>query len=379
MKLIYSNFDSLDISFQGILPKALLSELCKAKEFTQNKNCECLIRVGKNKQPINVAQTGARGGYAFIFDTGIDGETWFIANSENIERWNLRVSVKSLTLALLGYDGAKKKVLDFLDNIKATGNQDGKPTERLSRFDFCVDYASDHFSIRPELFLAHSNSTKAIYESSTETIYRGRNIETIRIGKMPSRQVTIYNKTKEIQVHQKQYWHDIWDLAKEDKNKTIWRVEIRAGKKELDNWNIKSFADFESMAGDVVIKTLEAIRYVKPSKSDGNKSRWKLAPLWKRTIKTAKTALAPYITNANRKKIIKDARENIKERLKKHIVGTSISYAVACGLDVSEIPTLTETIENDIFECVLNNKSQMITKYENAQDRYVFLEDGDNE
>ena len=68
-----------------------------------------------------VAETGSRGGYRYRFDTGLDGETWFVAHSTNSKNWNIRVSVKSLALSLYGYEGVKERILNRLKALKAIG------------------------------------------------------------------------------------------------------------------------------------------------------------------------------------------------------------------------------------------------------------------
>ncbi len=39
-------------------------------------------------------------------------------------------------------------------------------------------------------------------------------------------------------------------LKKEEFNQKILRLEVRAGKKELKNWNLRTFDDFEEKIGD---------------------------------------------------------------------------------------------------------------------------------
>lgn len=68
-----------------------------------------------------VAETGARGGYKYRFDTGLDGEIWFVAHSLKRDGWNIRVSAKSLALALHGYEGVKARILGRLAALEAKG------------------------------------------------------------------------------------------------------------------------------------------------------------------------------------------------------------------------------------------------------------------
>ena len=308
MQLIYNNFDGLDITFQGSLPEKVLNKLSNAKNQAQNEKRSVLIELGGDNGSVMVAETGASGGYRYRFDTGMDGEVWFIAHSTNSEGYNIRVSAKSLALALHGYEEVKGRILNRLGTLEAMGkgrhNDAGKvintPLERISRFDYCFDFIMGaDFKPTPDRFVAHQRAKKHVYgEHGVLPSYSSSNgdkINTIRIGEMPNRQIAIYNKTKEIKSNAKQYWWDIWGIDKKsfkESFKQIWRIEVRAGKTELDKWPLKRFKEFEDKAGDVTNSILKAIRYTDPLKGDLNRSRWPIAPIWQKSIDTSYKALA---------------------------------------------------------------------------------------
>ena len=94
MKLIYSNFDGLEVSFQGAFPHYILEQLEKGRIEAEKQKRDALVYLGFDKEtPVKVGETGARGGYRYRFDTGHDRETWFVVRSTNPELWNIRVSV----------------------------------------------------------------------------------------------------------------------------------------------------------------------------------------------------------------------------------------------------------------------------------------------
>ena len=87
---------------------------------------------------------------------------------------------------------------------------------------------------------------------STYSSSNGEAINTIRIGEMPERQAVIYNKTKEITASSKRFWWEIWGIDQKpfkEGFKQIWRIEVRAGKDELNKWGLKRFKNFEDKAG----------------------------------------------------------------------------------------------------------------------------------
>lgn len=391
MELIYSNFDALDITFQGAFPEHILEKLSEAREKAQSEKREVLIHIGKEELPVMVAETGMRGGFRYRFDTGLDGEKWFVSHSTNTKNWNIRVSVKSLALALYGYEGAKSRLIKRLNDFEAKGQVrilSGKeavktdfPLERISRFDFCFDFVmSGAFEPLPKRFVAHQRAKKHVYGEegaiSNYSSLNGDKINTIRIGEMPGRQAVIYNKTKEITSSLKSYWWEIWGIepkAFKESFKQIWRIEVRAGKNELDKWSLKRFEDFDLKGGDVIQSILSAIRYTKPLKNDLNRSRWPNDPIWQAAIDNAYSALKPYSSSAIRENIIKDYRENVIKGYEERILGNTIGLTAAKGLDISEIPIVIEALQRQVENLADEDLGAMIKKYQKAEEKFRFL------
>jgi len=393
MEMIYNNFDALDISFQGALPLKTLDQLAIAREQAQKEKCEVIAYIGKNKLPVMVAETGARGGYRYRFDTGMDGEIWFVAHSTNSKLWNIRVSVKSLNLALSGYEAVRKRLTKRLSDFEAVGlsaypeEVSGKtkrlylPLERISRFDYCFDFIMPSgYQPLPERFVAHQRAKKHVYgERGGLDTYRSLNgdiINTVRIGAMPGRQMAMYNKTKEIIASSKQYWWKIWDIdpkSFKEGFKEIWRIEVRAGRDELNKWPLKRFKEFDDKAGDVIASILKAIRYTDPLKDDLNRSRWPMAPIWEEAISTSYKALAPYSTNAIRENAIRDYRDNVIAGYKERLIGNLIGLTAAQERDISEISITIEELEEDIHAISKTDISAISKKFEKAEERFRFL------
>lgn len=375
MNLIYQNFDGLDVTFQGVLPEALLQQLEEARTEAQNNKQECYLELGPNKVRGTVAETGSPGGYRYRFDTGMDGETWFFAHSKKLDSWGIRVSVHSLSLAMYGYTGVKQRLLDRLAAFGANGFTD-PILERVSRVDYCFDFLSTNpFSPDPSLIVAHQHCKKHCHSLKdpieTYTNTKGDKVQTVRIGQMPGRQITIYNKTAEIREHQKPYWNDIWKRASLPAGE-VWRLEVRAGKKELDEWGLKRFADFEAMIGDVIHTTLLAMRYIVPSQ-DKNRSRWATAPFWQHALEACDNALAPYRCHADREKILNDHRLAVMNGYKQRIFGNMIGYAAASMRDPSEIEEVSAALIKEFLDSVKDNLNQFIEKYKQNENKFRFL------
>lgn len=391
MELIYSNFDALDMSFQGVFPEKLLNKLSEAKEQAQTEKRDIVLELGNDGKEVKVSETGMRGGYKYCFDTGLDGEKWFVAHSTNSKNWNIRVSVKSLALALHGYEGVKKRVIKRLISYDAHGQsrkESGSeavtnfPLERISRFDFCFDFIMPAaFEPLPKRFVAHQRAQKHVYGEEGQirnyAALNGDKINTVRIGEMPGRQAVIYNKTKELNASSKHYWWKIWDIDPEAFKETfkgIWRIEVRAGKEELNKWDLKRFKDFDLKAGDVIAAILKAIRYTKPLKDDLNRSRWPNDPIWQAAIDNAYSVLKPYSSNALRENILKDYRENVIEGYIERLIGNTIGLTAAKGYDISEIPIVIEELQSQIEYIAEKDIGFLVTKHQKASERFRFLE-----
>lgn len=378
MEIIYQNFDTIEISFQCAISGYVLKQLERAKKEAQSIKNSFYAEIGQNKLPVMVGETGAKGGYTYQFSTGHDGHIWLIGDRDNRTHWNVRVKVRSLCLALYGYEATKVKILDILDNdLRAKGPDDnfGIPVERISRFDYCVDFIlEDKFQPKYEDFVCACRTKKSqIGDLPYKQVSTGDHIDTLMIGKMPNKQITIYNKTKEIIASKKSYWWDIWEINKKEFNKTIWRVEIRAGKKELNKWNLRKFEDFEQIVGNVINKILNDYKHTKPNKNDLNRTRWPISTIWINIIKAIKKDLFKYTDKENAPIILNKIKTELIECYKKQIQGLLTGYNAATGRDISEIPGVLEQFCGDFLEEISQNPNKFIQKHDKKVKEFTFL------
>lgn len=373
MQLLYRNVDGLDVSFQGSMPHDVLETLTEGKARAQQQRQEALVELGPKRIPVHVAESGMRGGYAFRFDTGPFGATWMVADSLNPDRWNLRASVHSLALAQYGYEGVKGQLLAFLDDICAFGQGDDLPSERVSRFDFCVDIATPFFQPVLDHFVCHSRMTKEMYHGlEGQTVARGRRVETVMIGKMPGRQVILYDKTREIIKHEKPYWWDFWGLDKRTFPGEVWRIEVRVGKEELDTWNVRSFGHLEHVAAYLILSTLDAIRYTVPT-NDSEPCRWPDHPLWSIAREAAETALATYSSVVTRGKVLEILRTEAVEHFRSLFPGLLASYGHLRGFRAEDMPAIIAMVGNEVCHYAERNPKAMADKFRRAAERYALL------
>lgn len=325
-----------------------------------------------------------RGGYRYRFDTGLDGEIWCIANSTDTEQWNIRVSVKSLSLAIYGYNGAKNRIFSFLEKLGAEGTQKVDPISgeienslkaAISRVDYCFDFKANNFEITPDFFQTHSRSKKQ-FLCPQEFIATGRKIIYCRIGSMPNKQIVIYDKTREIQDSNKPYWWRIWGINKAEFNQQVWRIEVRAGKKELKNWNLRTFEDFEKKIGNVISAILKEIKYVTPNYDDSNSARWPAVYFWKNAQNAAKNNLLDYTSHAERGIIIRDYRQALQNRYKTQIAGMIPAYAALTGkTDATAIPGVLEELLTEFSAQAEKEKNKNQKKINKALNKFEFIKE----
>jgi hypothetical protein len=88
----------------------------------------------------------------------------------------------------------------------------------------------------------------------------------VTIGTMPGQQLNVYDKRREIVAHGKHEWLRIRQMDEDELNaNAVFRLELRARKKHLRDWNIRSFAQLETKPGDMFTCMLKSMRHVVPS------------------------------------------------------------------------------------------------------------------
>lgn len=211
MELLYRGFDGLDVSFQGQISTKFAEALDSAK-----------AQAGKSHQrePLEwngillaVFETGAKGGYAFSATTGEFGATWFFKRPSLYDPWGVRVSCSSFLLATKGLGGARAYIYAVMAALEIALLPDA---ESIGRVDYALDYLIPDFTLIPEQFVMHSNARRADHHEIHEIGVSGRSgrVTSVTVGKMPGRQLIVYDKRAEIIAKRKTAWWDIWDATR---------------------------------------------------------------------------------------------------------------------------------------------------------------------
>lgn len=343
LKPFYWNFDGLDVTFQGRIPQAMVERLEEAKAEAVATRAPVLLEW--QDEPMHVGESGAKGGYAFRCDTGPTGMTWFFSRNQNPANWNIRVSAKSNALASLGLGGVRAEMHRFLSTIGAEIKN-----ASISRVDYCLDFlASDieavtggAFTLTPMAFVMHSHTSRADHDDDGGMSMHGVSgrYTSVTCGKMPGRQIILYEKSREVRQKQKREWWAHWNAARTRQNlpplsgdETIWRLELRAGKKHLkERWGIRTWADLDNKLGDLYARALADIRYTIPNRSDSERCRWPDHPLWEAVHHSITADLCEMTTGAEPNVVKEVKREQLRQVMEAQIQGLAATYSLAAGI-----------------------------------------------
>ncbi len=376
IKILRAGYDGLDVSFCGTMPPSVLEALERGKTEAVRSRQDALVQISP-RLSVHVAETGAKGGYAYRVDTGPDGETWFLKRSDTID-WNIRVSCKSAMLATLGYEGAKARLYARLKEFGAFVE-----SESIGRVDFAFDFtAPAEFEIDPSLVVAHVNSGVREHDAKMKVTEdetaitciasRARKVETLTIGKMPGRQVTVYNKTAEVKARGKAYWWQIWKVGE---GTQVYRLEVRAGKKYLkERVGVTTWADLEEKLPAILHATLLKIRLCDPLLlRRANVTQRGYHPVWNAALTWLRSRWEDCIKGVEGVRIIVEERKRYAEIFTKLTRGLFISYANVCGVELNEFSDFIDAVASDAKYVAEEKSKGFERKWQKSADRYALL------
>jgi len=383
LKPFYWNFDGLDVAFQGRISQDLVNVLEEAK--TEAQNARAAVLVEWQGEAMHVAESGSKGGYAYRCDTGPTGASWFFGRNQSSTNWNIRVSLKSNALASTGLGAVRAELYRFLEAIGAEVH-----TASISRVDFCMDFLSDDleaasgcpFSLDPFAFVMHSHTSRADQDDDAGMQMHGVSgrYTSVTCGKMPGRQVIVYDKSREVRMRQKLEWWVHWNSARSRQGlsaltgeERVWRVELRAGKRHLkDRWGISSWAEMDNKLGDVFARALRDIRYTVPSATDGERFRWQCHPLWQEAGRTVAADLRELMSGTEPGVVKSIRREQLARSAESMIKGLLATYTHAKRLPI-EGDTIAAELARMAKKHVEWDTARFLAAIERSAKKYYFL------
>lgn len=342
-EVLYQGVDTLDIAFKGAFPDTTLKEFDAAAEEARTTNQKQPLTIGPGNVQVLVKGNGRSGGYRYVFDTGPTGANFAVKANTDLQEWNLFVSIGSLCLLTLGYQGAKARLHNTLADM-------GFRITDLSvnRIDYAVDILAPGFTLDVQNFIMPGQAKARPYWSKErklddagnrpKAVIRGRKFESVTIGTMPNRQVIVYDKRRAAIDQRQPYWFEAWGIDKDDPGAQVWRVEIRGGRDALAKRHLKrSYEAIEHDLQHYLLKAASEIRYVTDKHHQKNVSRSTTHPLWK-TVTDALNAFPashePQLPEARALRMIAEQR---KQMARKQAFGNLQNVLVLDGLDPSDV------------------------------------------
>ena len=378
MRLLYAGVDTFDFAINGALAVDDLSRLQTAKELATAWQAPTLTEIGPGRVAVQVAEHGRRGGYAYTFHTGPLGAVYAFKENTDPAQWNGFVSLRASALAAFGYTWARAVVMD---QLRAMGCAVGQVS--VARVDYAMDFLALDFVLDPARFVAHPHARVRPYWGDRPpqdpfqpgAIFRGRNVESVTIGKMPGRQIIVYDKRRAVVQKNEAFWFEVWKLNPKDADAHVWRVEVRAGKRELkERWQARSFAVLDGVLGDIVREILGSIRYVAPHQTDSNITRQALDPIWSAAMNASRTGLVDSTNGLLPSRVLELERDRAREIYSRQITGNAAGLAVALGIQDAELPQLLPTAVGRLLGAQIRTpRSALRRGVARARDRLHFL------
>ncbi|MBD3676962.1 MAG: hypothetical protein HUJ27_01000 [Rhodobacteraceae bacterium] len=289
MIVVHKGFDTITLAIQANIPQELFETLDAEREEAEEAREARPFEYGG--ADFDLLPYGGNG-YRFILKGGPLDAHWFFKKPNSRDPWGIRVTLGSTLLATQGLGHARAYIENTLTRL---GVRFAAHQVSIARADFCVDVLAPDLELIPENFVMHSHSNRDEHFSPDEHVRsngKSGRYTSVTVGKMPGRQVIVYDKRREVIDRHKPIWWDIWNSRltalghtpldpKDPASSRVWRVEIRAAKNLLkDRWQIRQWAEFDNLFGDVIAEALQKVRYCEPDPSDTNRARWPNNPLW---------------------------------------------------------------------------------------------------
>jgi len=361
------------VAFQGRLSDRVLAVLADARAEAEASNGPVAREVGGLH--FRVAPSGARNGFRYRLDTGDGGEVWLVKQSADARQWNLFASVKSFALLRHHYAGVKERLLERQAQLEATV-LDARP----NRVDFACDLDAPGFEPEPECFIQPPWTRVRSYhpgdgsrEGERVEVHRlARRVNGIMIGRMPGRQLCVYDKRADSLLKRKLYWPVVWGLDLAQHRDPVWRVEVRAARDEIKRrWRVRSFRELESRLLDVVLSSLAKVRYVIPSFRDSNASRWPTHPLWEAAERYMRDAIEAHaFAPAPSRNDLPTPRLIKLDEFRRQLIGLAAGYGVLAGLTEEQAGDLPGLVAATIRDYARDRPGALEDKLAHARARY---------
>lgn len=380
MHVICTGFDTLDVAYKGRVSDEFLDHLEAAKEQAVEAREPVLLEYRGVR--FLVRESGGRG-YAFSCDGGQLLGNWSFKRPNVKDPWGIRVSAGSLMSATLGLDGTRERIEATLQKLGCLLHPN---PESIGRVDFAIDVHGPGFELQPGSFVIHARSTRSDHmeiDSIQSHGHSGR-FTSVTVGKMPGRQVIVYDKRLEaIQKPGKKVWFAIWNEALTEQGQrpldfadgfaaAVWRIEVRAGKQCLkDRYKVTTWGDLADKLPSIYRDTLRRSRYCVPL-ADSNHSRWPDHELWRLAMAEVEKIDFDRLGYLDERSAVDICRRAQLEVIDQQLVGLAATR-VALAANGNVPPDAGEMATWPIRQVAQTDASGFVERIQKATKRYTHL------
>ena len=291
MKLLLSGLDTVECAYfwrpggDCLLNFTALAQMKESKKAAKQREPSC-VQVGSKE--FLLSPNGTASGYPFMMSNPDMSVQFGEFNNPGFF-----ITYRSAALWHKGASALYKDSLEWANGLRLATAQ----SESLSRVDFAFDFHLPHQDFDSDNFV-----TVASLDSQHR---KDRKAQTYTFGKGDI-VLRVYNKSAEIESSSKKTWfYPLWGGVEED----VWRVEFQVRKEVLRRFGIRTFADLNDSAGDVLRFLVTEHTTLRIKGDDSNRSRWALHPLW--------LMLQEHVATLNTQGVVRviDAQEAANERL----------------------------------------------------------------
>ena len=349
-KIVAAGYDTVqeawDISAGEYLTNRLECAQGAAKENAAGGRCG-FAEMDIHGHHFVMSSVGAKGGVKYVFS---NDDLMFLVREGSV--WGLSVRYLSAGLWEWGWTALQEHALEICQIIGFKCDDWDAINMRVSRCDYAFDFQSDMFAsekagdLIENIVLSHkrkvklTTSSEEVAQKSTAFETKGgsmievwanaKAVQTITIGKMPSLQLQVYNKTDEItEISGKDWMIELWqNSGRYEHGKPVYRLEIRFPKGFLKSRNMQSRELIQKDLFKIVLDALISNRLTHQKRfnrdtDDQRKYRWDLHPLWALIIDQCGVFELPPLGHR-----VTGKREALKADLIKQISGTLRSCTV---------------------------------------------------
>ena len=200
-RVIHQGFDTLDLAIKGALAEPVLEKLEAVREVAEERQRDQAVTIGPAQLRFLLQPYGRRGGYRYVLANGPTGAVFAVKANPDPAEWNLFVSARAACLLTKGYEATKQWLFDTLIGMGGTVQD-----HSINRLDYAIDILTPDFTLDMANFVTPGQAkvsahwedgySKGEVGAPLQPVMRGGRFESVTVGKMPGRQVILYDKRR---------------------------------------------------------------------------------------------------------------------------------------------------------------------------------------